>query len=118
MGVGRWRHWRSGLEIIGDYAMKKYTAKYFIEKFAAIPDEKWGCGNYEQDGRYCALGHCGEQQLKGTDMSRSLEALLNWDTAKINDGYGGDYRELGSTPKERILNALILVEAGVWEEIV
>lgn len=38
---------------------------------------------------------------------------------QINDGkvlYNKDFSELGDTPKERILNALLLVKCGLWKE--
>lgn len=101
--------------------MKKYDAQYFIKKFAAIPDELWGCGAFERDGRYCALGHCGIGQNDDghtPDEANALSRLFGLRGVPcINDGTGM-WRELGTRPRERILNALILVEAGVWEEIV
>jgi hypothetical protein len=113
---------RGGVEIIGDYAMKKYTAKYYMKKFDTIPDEKWTTHTFmDASGACCALGHCmvrGDYIYSNSSEARGLQRQLGFgNVSSINDGQSS-YRKLGDTPKERILNALILVEAGVWEEIV
>ncbi len=108
--------------------MTKYNARYFIDKFAAIPEGMWCVGTYRTvDARRCALGHCG---YVGTDTAEtsSLKDLLQAKSSgvyvgRINDGAFSldnaiDLEQLGDTPRERILNALVLVEAGIWREIV
>ncbi len=41
-----------------------YDIDYFIEKFSAIPDDKWGKYNLRNNaGQRCALGHCGVKSL-------------------------------------------------------
>jgi hypothetical protein len=93
----------------------KYDAIYFINKFDAIPDEKWTTGSYENEyGQRCAIGHCAPYySLNYTEEVKGLMRLFYFDSAaEINDGYL-EYVELGDTPKERIINALLLVNAGV-----
>ncbi len=114
--------------------MKKFTVDYFINKFNAIPHEKWtiGMGEYDNDST-CALGHCGSTSMPSTKEAIALAKLL-FNSLKIgndyeetvyiindckNSSYGGGAArydgicELGDSPKERILNALELVKAGV-----
>jgi hypothetical protein len=92
----------------------KYTVDYFIEKFSAIPDEKWWTGDYENKGRFCALGHCGEKFMRGgmTEESMALgrlfEEYLICAVASVNDGKGL-YPQ--PTPKARILAALQDIKA-------
>lgn len=98
----------------------KYTAKYFIEKFEKIPEDRWTIGQYiDEEGRYCALGHCGAVRIPNqteecTALFDVLPVVTNVNDATIDP----DFKQLGDTPKERILNALMLVEAGIWREIV
>ena len=41
--------------------MKKYTVDYFLEKFDAIPEEKWTTRAFSNDeGQRCAEGHCSD----------------------------------------------------------
>lgn len=83
----------------------EYDIDYFIEKFEAIPEEKWGIGKFsDQDGRCCALGHCGEGMFHSTEESNALSSLLIF-PAGINDG-DAMWNHLGPTPKLRILNFL------------
>lgn len=91
----------------------EYTVDYFIEKFEAIPDEKWCTGVFEDmTGACCALGHCGYRGYNVTDESRSLSRLFGryHQVGCINDGDelgdGEIVEKYGYTPKERILNAL------------
>lgn len=102
----------------------KYTVDYFINKFNAIPEEQWCMGRLSdyQSGK-CVLGHCGVKQTPDgnysyTDMSEKLSAILRQIPGvlyDINDGHG-PARELGDTPKERILNALLLIKTGILDE--
>lgn len=92
-----------------------YTEAYFIEKFQAIPFENWATEEYENNGCFCALGHCGETSASVTDESSCLRSLINMKLIKvglyeltvahINDGELNTDR-LGATPKERILTIL------------
>jgi hypothetical protein len=99
----------------------KYDAKYFLEKFDKIPEDKWITGKFIRGDKRCALGWCG-QEYSGrlTIESMVLYAILynhiHVPASIINDGriIGTiNFTELGDTPKERIMNALILIEAGV-----
>lgn len=85
-----------------------YTREYFINKFEAIPDELWCVGAFTDGaGRHCAYGHCGAKRYsEHTIEGISLRFLLSANVARINDNLHGQYSHLGSTPKERILNAL------------
>jgi hypothetical protein len=99
--------------------VKKFTPRYFIEKFAAIPDEQWTTGHYNFQGQHCALGHCNAHIMYNNPEAYELRLLFRGigNVITINDGCRG-FNLLGDTPRERILNALILVEAGVWKEII
>ena len=104
----------------------KYTKEYFIKKFEAIPEDKWCKTELTSpldDECHCALGHCGIKDYDNV-MTPEAKALVNildpihkkvisypcmGDYAvvyEINDGAD----KLGSTPKERILKALSMVE--------
>ncbi len=90
----------------------KYDAMYFLKKFDAIPEDHWRTDLYDdKSGRLCALGHCGERLFSRTAESTALALLLGSPVA-INDGFL-EYEELGDTPKERIINALLLVNEGI-----
>jgi hypothetical protein len=100
---------------------KTFDCRYFLEKFFKIPENKWTVGQYEDaQGKKCALGHCGEGAREITKESLELDKLFMrpefiYVTA-VNDG-GYENTELGDTPKERILNALIMIESGILEEV-
>jgi hypothetical protein len=100
-----------------------YDAQFFIDKFDAIPEEKWTTGFFELNGAHCANGHCGvtdsnyKSNIKEADalvaLLRTLEitTLTDYDgfgifeiTANINDGFTSEYQQ--ETPKQRILAAL------------
>lgn len=87
----------------------QYTIKWFIRKFEAIPEVKWCIESYSgPDGQHCALGHSGMLggNRKASNEAHALVGLLgSLQVHKINDGTEG-YASLGSTPKQRILNAL------------
>jgi hypothetical protein len=84
---------------------KEMDAQYFIDKFEAIPENRWCVGNYvkvyvgETHRRHCAHGHC-------FGIKNELEGLLQiiHNAADINDGEDGCYQQ--ATPKQRILAAL------------
>lgn len=107
----------------------KYDAMYFLEKFDAIPDILWTIRNYKNSyGQCCALGHCGAAFKHG--LSPEAQALsylfvknLKTNPIIINDGVNDTSNtsalsdeyllDLGNSPKERIMNALYLINAGV-----
>jgi hypothetical protein len=95
-----------------------YTVDYFIQKFEAIPDEKWTTGTYTRcEYKHCALGHCGTEiiekprlffKTKFTPEGKALENLFKIhfpeSITRINDGEVDQYQQ--PTPKARILAAL------------
>jgi len=103
----------------------KYTKQYFIEKFQAIPDEKWCVGiltSKSDPDCHCALGHCGLQVLSLENKVEEAVSLGNLlaPVYKNLHGQTSDFMDhvyeindsaisLGKTPKQRILNALKLV---------
>jgi hypothetical protein len=108
----------------------KYTAMYFLKKFDAIPEDQWITGEFVDDfDRKCVLGHCGVRatmNLVNTPYPEEAIALTSLvvdarifapGIVAINDGiYESDSldpSDLGSTPKERVMNLLFLVNAGV-----
>ncbi len=99
--------------------MNKYTAEYFINKFEQIPDAKWTVHVYynPMEKSYCALGHCGCTAKKATNEGIALNRLFWKNTPftvpDVNDGRSSLACELGDTPKERVINALALIAAGV-----
>ena len=86
-----------------------YDVGYFIAKFEGIPESKW-CEEelLNEDGRCCALGHCGGRIEEDGDIvyTEEIYALshLIGDVPAVNDGLHDDYPQ--STPKQRILAAL------------
>jgi hypothetical protein len=96
----------------------KYDSIYFLKKFDAIPDDKWTVGSYRNSmNQRCAVGHClGNIPVKNirTRRSKELFALRNvlFAPTSINDGLRA-FIQLGDTPKERIINALLLANAGI-----
>lgn len=86
----------------------KMDVDYFINKFEAIPDELWTTNQYHDNGKSCAMGHCGAtERMQRTEESAAFEALfvrrlLN--IPCINDGQYSQYPQ--PTPKARILAAL------------
>lgn len=84
----------------------EYDVDYFIKKFEAIPDIKWGMFCCEdKEGRHCALGHCGgiNADIYLTPESVALSEILK-EVVLINDNMKTEYRQ--SSPKQRILAAL------------
>lgn len=113
-------------------AKRKYNTEFFIDRFKAIPREKWTCGDFKNhDGprmMACALGHCGanddntdDADNPGTPMASALTQLFT-STLKVyphqvndfEDGHnipvrernGQFYVNRGKHPRTRILNAL------------
>lgn len=109
---------------------RRYDVYHFLKKFEAIPDDKWRIHRYgELGGACCALGHCFEFRINNqwdeTEESRALYNVFKSQDVisspqAINDGQSSfdtaEYNDLGTHPKERIINALLLVEAGLWAE--
>ena len=95
-----------------------YDVDYFITKFEAIPEELWMIEYFEEvqkDGRItrCALGHCGASDANYSEEAKTLNLLLNYLVAGINDGANDRYQQ--PTPKQRILAALRDVKAGTFK---
>lgn len=107
----------------------KYTVDYFIDKFSTIPDNQFTLGEYvSKNGTKCALGHCGftnndDTAVEGRQLNNLMTRAFGIGAANISDGAKNIYyfnpsrsynaKELGSTPKKRILTALELIKAGV-----
>lgn len=100
-----------------------YTIDYFINKFEAIPENKWCTNTFDNGVSKCALGHCMDrnhtnfsisQKLYGTIYGEEFAAIVklfekegengNFTIAHINDGSYNKYKQ--SSPKQRILAAL------------
>lgn len=94
----------------------KYTVDHFIEKFKAIPADKWTwqefTGNNES---HCALGHCGVtgqteslyEEISSFPEAKALYTLVEdhgMDIMAVNDGEESGYQQL--TPKERVMQCL------------
>lgn len=102
MKLGEWREFKT----LGEY----------YDFFKDIPDEKWGIGAFELDGKMCAIGLLGVRQYTSTHPFVYQCSLNGYYPATINDG---DYplSDIGDTPKERILNAIVLKESGILNNI-
>lgn len=105
-----------------------YDVDYFINKFEAIPENKWTTGFFKNNGKCCANGHCGideSTEVQEGEEAHALAMLLMplrkdyWQkflgdpvyevTAVINDGGIDEYPQ--TTPKQRILAALYDIKA-------
>lgn len=109
-----------------------YDVHYFIKKFEAIPEELWCQGQFVDDNKNCAAGHCGARNdtyrdslpleakaLGSLFASSGLSAFsksntykndpLYYAVAHINDGMAREYQQ--PTPKQRILAALYDIRA-------
>lgn len=107
----------------------EYSVQYFRKKFEAIPEEQFCVGAYENlIGQKCVMGHCGVTVSNDSSEARTLHELfklkLGTIPSYVNDAFphpslNGSFlcpmevTELGDTPRERILTALELIEAGV-----
>ena len=91
----------------------------YFDFFKDIPEEKWCTGDFVNDcGLMCALGLLGERATSlQTHPFRSKLDILGHEAATINNGIYGFSNELGDTPKERILNAIVLKESGILEDV-
>lgn len=107
--------------------IKKKTVGEYFNFFSRIPEEKWQAGGgHSLEGATCVLGHLTtikKSWLDGIPYNHELNnTVFDRDQIwKVNDG--GYYLEgmsvdcLGDTPKERVLNALILKASGIWDEL-
>lgn len=97
-----------------------YDVDYFINKFQAIPEERWCIETTEDDhGRHCAWGHIVRPKCRIDDFineGRDLMTLLrdagldkSGDPSSINNGWDDRYQQ--PTPKQRILAALYDIKA-------
>lgn len=105
----------------------KYTVDYFINKFEAIPEERWTECYFSDGSKCCANGHCGirssnqstEEALTLREVFKNLFVTVAsgekfWEpayqdgfslvAANVNDGRTAQYQQ--PTPKQRILAAL------------
>lgn len=110
--------------------------QYFIDKFEAIPEEKWCIGiQVDEEGRRCALGHFLPKEYINTRVWLNAPSLNGYSTcgaetkegramcilfpggahgiARINNGYNIVYQQ--PTPKQRILAALRDIQSNERE---
>ncbi len=103
-----------------------YTIDYFISKFEAIPEDKWVIGVVRtNDGRCCAMGHCGvtysdnigfgsDSYWVSTKEANALLKILGADIEGDEDSHSSDIWKLiytindatNNTPKKNILEHL------------
>lgn len=113
-----------------------YNTRYFIEKFEAIPEERWLDGSQGEDGGpRCAYGHCADNGQNGsktaegimlTQIISRLTGLKPLDDsraaphvhtpARINNGDILQYQQ--PTPKQRTLAALYDVDRIESDELI
>jgi hypothetical protein len=87
----------------------QYTRDYFIAKFEAIDEGQWCEDGFEENGKCCAMGHCGWRDSSKApvyhDGSEGYALIgLMHRVSCINDGLHAGYQQ--PTPKQRILAAL------------
>ena len=86
------------------------NAQYFIDKFTAIPDDRWIVGDYvDDDGRCCALGHCGVRSSADSNPEADSLRSLFGDGIKVAEiNNEGSELPFGPDPlaKYRIIAAL------------
>lgn len=86
-----------------------YTVDYFINKFEAIPEEKWCIEKWADDDKRCAFGHCGvntDNFLSYPSEAKGLADLFPLSCVVFDINDGDDKRYQQPTPKQRILAAL------------
>lgn len=102
----------------------EYTVEYFINKFSAIPEAEWTRATFNDgQGRKCVMGHCGYtnhdlRTREGKELLKLMKQNLGFSPIIVNDAHCmyANSTDFGDTPKERILNALIMIAAGVTLE--
>lgn len=112
----------------------QFTVDYFIDKFSAIPENKWTQRKLYSQDMSCSLGHCKVTEndfnydlmtFEGTDEAKALISLFStlsisicgrqkpnacsfsnysFNVTYVNDGDADQYPQ--PTPKQRILAAL------------
>lgn len=92
----------------------KFTVDFFIKKFEAIPEEKWGVRQFSYKDKRCALGFCGAiSEGSSVTLTHFPEAHALYLLIKnalgevvfhVNDGVNTKY--IQRSPKQRILAAL------------
>lgn len=101
--------------------MRNYDKEYFIKKLSYIPKRRWAVGKIKNFQSMCVLGHCGQKYPFITTIES--EALIDLlapfnknginrikNVYYINDNTGNEYAYLGDNPKDRIINALKLLQ--------
>lgn len=91
--------------------MSKYTVKYFIEFFSAIPDEKWTVGgrhDCRKSGIGCALNHANSHSEAAADSLVGFFNRSEFYVVDVNDLITGRFPQ--TTPKARILAALAHIQ--------
>jgi hypothetical protein len=91
-----------------------YTVDYFLNKFSAIPEDRWYIGDFsnEDKNKFCALGLCGCDGGKRifTGEASALYDLFKvlhkspFMVGRVNDGIDPNYQQ--PTAKQRIIAAL------------
>jgi len=102
------------------------TAEEYYNFFEAIPEKKWCTGRFQIEpvglepvGQRCAIGHLTDGKGDGygnhpfRDFLSFLDKGNSQNAASINNGSNKLAKMLGDTPKERILNALLLKANGL-----
>ena len=103
---------------LGSWREFKTLGKYF-NFFKDIPEEKWTVGDFiNENGQMCALGLLGDRNYtRDCHPFRRFLSIDGHDASCINNGARlGSFLDLGDTPKERVLNAIVLKESGILEE--
>lgn len=118
---------------------RKFTAAYFIAKLESIPANRFTQNAFVKGNRKCALGHCGmrddnspyeAEQLNKLFQDNGFDSVPHINDAKTSSGQahmllmhrndsGGVYvpvTDLGRTVKERVINALVLIETGIFKK--
>lgn len=105
-----------------------YTIDYYLNKFNAIPEDRWMTGAYtDYDGRCCALGHCGAYKdvcVDRAEVDDLLHLTVNYNTnipngtagiciISVNDGKHSSFKQ--ATPKKRVIAALLHIKARLQE---
>lgn len=87
--------------------MSKYTTKYFIEFFSAIPDENWKVGSsFDGENTGCAITHAFRASSECGNELVELFGRANLLVSSVNDCGDEIVRFPQETPKARILAAL------------
>lgn len=90
-------------KIMAKSTPRKYSRKWFIEYFEAIPEDQWTTGWLtDNNGKYCALGHCGLREYsKPTKMSLALMEVFGGPRVTLESIKNGE-QSLESADYKRI----------------